>query len=543
MNIVEFLSRISFRFNTWDDYGYKQTAELIFNGDSGEISHLIKIYPNTDENFSRIQENRIEAKGKFFLFGQSKDYYQFLSNTLEDGALDRWFTLTGDIVYKGNDFITEYTNLQKEYEESLYDFKPNSDFGNDYSPKDLIGMFDNSFFRDQTLLDWEELLKSLHRLIVNEYYLSDYKFTIKKRNQTVFEVDVKPKDNVSDRLSDRLLPISVSNNVFCIIGGNGSGKTRFIRELSKAIFNKSSEITIENSEFDTQDDANIMKKILYCSFSPFDEKFEIELNPEERERFEYIGLLNYDQEVSGETKIGDRITDDIMKSLQTIKFSKDKSQLWLEAIERISFEEWGCSLIYIFKNDLTISDEFESGDVITSGFDYVNYDETYQKIKNFSSGQKIFLLTITKLILKLTERTVVFIDEPELFLHPPMVKSYVRLISDIVSSVNGLGFIITHSPITLQEFPNRCVKQAYRDYRGEYIIKSVNFNTFGENINVINDQIFNIGLQQSGYYKLIESLKFDKNVEDRESKLRKLLDISGSEARLLINLFLEGTSE
>ncbi|MGU7832356.1 hypothetical protein ACS60J_05790 [Streptococcus suis] len=87
-----------------------------------------------------------------------------------------------------------------------------------------------------------------------------------------------------------------------------------------------------------------------------------------------------------------------MKSLQTIKFSKDKSQLWLEAIERISFEEWGCSLIYIFKNDLTISDEFESGDVITSGFDYVNYDETYQKIKNFSSGQKIFLLTITKLI-------------------------------------------------------------------------------------------------------------------------------------------------
>lgn len=219
MNIVEFLSRISFRFNTWDDYGYKQTAELIFNGDSGEISHLIKIYPNTGENFSRIQENRIETKGKFFLLGQSKDYYQFLSNTLEDGDLDRWFTLTGDIVYKGNDFILEYTNLQKEYEESLYGFKPNSDFGNDYSPKDLIGMFDNSFFRDQTLLDWEELLKSLHRLIVNKYSLSDYKFTIKKRNQTVFEVDVKPKDNVSVKLNDRSLPMSVSNNVFCIIGG------------------------------------------------------------------------------------------------------------------------------------------------------------------------------------------------------------------------------------------------------------------------------------------------------------------------------------
>ena len=540
MNIEEFLSRISFRANSWDDYGYKRTAELIFNGDSGEISHLVKIHPNTDENFRRIKDNRIEKEGKYFLFAQSKDYYQFLANTLEDGGLDRWFTLTGDIAYKGNDFITEYIKLQKEYDESLVDFETNNDFDNDDSPGNLIDMFNRSFFRDQASFEWEESLNNLHRLTINKSFLSAYKFTIKKGSQTVFEVDVKPKDNVSVRLDDKSLPISVSNNVFCIIGGNGSGKTRFIRELSKAIFNKSSEIKIENSEFDTQDDANIMKKILYCSFSPFDEKFEIELNPEERERFEYIGLLNYDREVDGNTKISDRITDDIMESLQKIKFSVDKSKLWLEATERISFEEWGYNLIYIFKNDLTRSDEVESEDSTTSGFDYENYDEIYQKIKNFSSGQKIFLLTITQLILKLTERTVVFIDEPELFLHPPMIKSYVRLISDIVSSVNGLGFIITHSPITLQEFPNRCVKQTYRDYRGEYLIKSVNFNTFGENINVINDQIFNIGLQQSGYYNLIERLKF---VENGKSELRKLLAFSGSEARLLINLFLEGTSE
>ena len=479
MDIKEFLSRISFRVNSWDDYGYKKTAELIFNGDSGEISHLVKIHPNTDENFRRIKDNRIEKEGNFFLFAQSKDYYQFLSNTLDDVGLDRWFTLTGDIVYKSNDFLTKYKKLQKEYEKSLYGVELNSDFDTDVSPKYLIGMFDNSFFRTQTLLEWKELLNSLHRLTVKKSFLSDYKFTIKKGSQTAFEVDVKPKDNISFRVNDRTLPISVSNNVFCIIGGNGSGKTRFIRELSKAIFNKSSEITIENSEFDTQEDANIMKKILYCSFSPFDEKFEIELNPEERERFEYIGFLNYDREVDGNTKISDRITDDIMESLQKIKFSVDKSKLWLEATERISFEEWGYNLIYIFKNDLTRSDEFKNDKHITSGFDYENYDETYQKIKNFSSGQKIFLLTITQLILKLTERTVVFIDEPELFLHPPMIKSYVRLISDIVSSVNGLGFIITHSPITLQEFPNRCVKQTYRDYRGEYLIKSVNFNTFG----------------------------------------------------------------
>ena len=153
-----------------------------------------------------------------------------------------------------------------------------------------------------------------------------------------------------------------------------------------------------------------------------------------------------------------------------------------------------------------------------------------------SSGQKIFLLTITKLVLKLTERTILFIDEPELFLHPPMVKTYVRLISDLVSYVNGLGFIITHSPITLQEFPNDCIKVAYRNQLGEYLIKPINFKTFGENINLINDKVFNIGLQQSGYYNLIERLKYS---EDGEKNLKKILDFSGSEARLLIKLFLE----
>lgn len=537
MKIDEFLSRISFRDDTWDDYGYKQTAVLTFTGDSGEISHFIKIYPNTEDNFRRIKDNRIEKVGKYFLFGQSQEYYKFLSDTLEENDLNRWFTLTGDIVYKGNDFIKEYNDLVNEY--MAYLVSNNYSYNEDI-PHDFVSMFNNSFFRDQSLPKWQELLISLHRLTVNESFLSDYKFTIKKGSQTVLEVDVKPKDNVSIRVNDRTLPISVSNNVFCIIGGNGSGKTRFIRELSKAILNVSSEISIENSEYDTQDNANVINKILYCSFSPFDEKVDIEIDSEVGDRFEYIGLLNYDMEVMRDTKLVDKITSDIMESLRAIKFSADKSKLWLEAIERISFEEWGNYLIYIFKNDLTRSDKFKRNGVITSGFDYENYTETFKKIKNFSSGQKIYLLTITKLILELSERTVVFIDEPELFLHPPMVKSYVRLISDIVSSVNGLGFIITHSPITLQEFPNSCVKQAYRDYNGDYLIKSVDFNTFGENINVINDQIFNIGLQQSGYYNLIERLKFEKN---GKNELRKLLEISGSEARLLINLFLEGTSE
>ena len=281
-------------------------------------------------------------------------------------------------------------------------------------------------------------------------------------------------------------------------------------------------------------DANKMNKIIYCSFSPFDEKLELD-SMEEQERFEYIGLLSYED---ANQKLGDKITDDIMESLKSIKISQQQ-KLWLIVMNRISFESWIHGIINLFQNDIIKGSITTKQGISTDGYVYKNPDESTEKIKNLSSGQKIFLLTITKLILKLTQRTVVFIDEPELFLHPPMVKSYVRLISDLVSYVNGLGFIITHSPITLQEFPNNCVKLACRDYSGEYLIKPIRFNTFGENINIINDKIFHIGLQQSGYYNLIERLKF----EEDENNLRNLLEFSGSEAKLLINLFLEGISK
>ena len=67
---------------------------------------------------------------------------------------------------------------------------------------------------------------------------------------------------------------------------------------------------------------------------------------------------------------------------------------------------------------------------------------------------------------------------------------------------------------------------------GNYILNNIEINTFGESINTINDSIFNIGLQQTGYYKMIEILKSNKDYE----QLERLVSIAGSEANLLIRI-------
>ena len=50
--------------------------------------------------------------------------------------------------------------------------------------------------------------------------------------------------------------------------------------------------------------------------------------------------------------------------------------------------------------------------------------------KELSSGHAIILLTITKLVELVDDRTLVLLDEPEGHLHPPLLSAFVRTLSD-----------------------------------------------------------------------------------------------------------------
>lgn len=528
MRLSEFLEKVKFHYDTWDDYGYKTTAELKFDSEQ----FYVHIYPNNEENYKRIKANLTDDSKHYFFVADEK-YYDFIQKTLEDESeRNQWFELTGDIAYKGPAFIKEYEEIDAKYHKlSQTDEYPAEELDLKY----LRGLFNDSFFRE--IIDWRTELYGLHRMTQNETRLFDYKFTIRRNSEELLKVNVRRSDNISVEVNNETLPMTISSNVYCIIGENGSGKTNFIRELSKAILGEKSELELDYSEFDTKENANTMNRVIYCSFSPFDEKVEIIDNMDtEEERFQYVGVL--DSKYTGRS-IGEAIVNDIMESLREIKLVERKSRYWLEVMERMSYERWIYRIIEIFQNDLESVYTGNNDNSNWNEYDYKDQSHTFEKIKELSSGQKIFILTVTKLIQYLTQRTIVFIDEPELFLHPPMIKSYVRILSDLVTAMNGLGFIITHSPITLQEFPNQCVMVAEKDIRSNYRINPISCKTFGENINIINDKVFNVGLQQSGFYNFIESLKNEERIAD----LKRLRDFSGTEAGLLINLFLERFSD
>ena len=150
----------------------------------------------------------------------------------------------------------------------------------------------------------------------------------------------------------------------------------------------------------------------------------------------------------------------------------------------------------------------------------INFNESNIKeaaiklIQNMSSGHAIVLLTITKLIAVLEEKTLILIDEPESHLHPPLLSAFVRALSELLYEVNGVAIIATHSPVVLQEIPKSCVWKIQRVGIATDT-KRPKIETFGENVGVLTREVFGLEVIKSGFHKLlIESVNENRSYDE-----------------------------
>lgn len=116
--------------------------------------------------------------------------------------------------------------------------------------------------------------------------------------------------------------------------------------------------------------------------------------------------------------------------------------------------------------------------------------------KKLSSGHAIVLLTVTRLVELVDERTLVLLDEPEGHLHPPLLASFVRCLSDLLIRRNGVAIVATHSPVVLQEVLGRLNKVGKKpcspQRRGEHSKNS------GDQAKLENREIFASSLGEFG---------------------------------------------
>ncbi|WP_431285003.1 AAA family ATPase [Humitalea sp. 24SJ18S-53] len=152
-----------------------------------------------------------------------------------------------------------------------------------------------------------------------------------------------------------------------------------------------------------------------------------------------------------------------------------------------------------------------------------------------SSGHKIVLLTITRLVETVGERTLVLLDEPEGHLHPPLLSAFIRALSDLLVDRNGVAIVATHSPVVLQEIPRSCVWKVRRT--GAHVeAERPEVETFGENVGVLTREIFGLEVTEAGFHRMLrdavrEAPDFDRVVEQFNGEL-------GGEARALLRAMI-----
>jgi predicted ATPase len=316
-------------------------------------------------------------------------------------------------------------------------------------------------------------------------------------------------------------------NIQVLIGRNGVGKSFLMNSMSRALVNSNSDVE-KDGEFFEPDDfldegfENPFANILSVTFSAFDDFPIIKENQNALigVRYTNIGLralenVLYDDgttRLEQVTREPDELAKDFISSARMC-VSTERAQRWRQALTTLETDP-------IFE-DANVGQLFE----ITQRREFKR--AATRLFKKLSSGHKIVLLTITKLVEKVEERTLVIMDEPEAHLHPPLLAGLIRAISDLLINRNGVAIIATHSPVILQEVPRSCVWKMHRHGGGAQVERPER-ETFAEHVGVLTHEVFRLEVTRSGFHKMLaDAIEPDDDFDDVVAKFDHEIGLEG----------------
>lgn len=336
------------------------------------------------------------------------------------------------------------------------------------------------------------------------------------------------------RLDFQVLPDSKPpTNIHVLVGRNGSGKTTLLQSMTRSLLGAPFARS-EDGSFQSGAEHTSFANIIYIGFSAFDAvEIPVRASPTAYlAPYAYIGLQRLKSDDYANVTSESREKEDPAAAKVTIAANDLGNQFAASAWSVVtgkSLELWRSAL------DVLQSDpNFASADVIaladseriSDGASYrADAKQLYEK--RLSSGHKIILLTITRLVQTLADRSLVLMDEPEGHLHPPLLSAFVRALSQLLKKRNGLAIIATHSPVILQEVPKESV---YLITRKNDVVtaRRPSRETFAENVGVLTHSVFGLEVVGSGFSQMLlhEALE-DHSYEDILERFEQKVGLEG----------------
>jgi predicted ATPase len=484
---------IYLKIDHWNDYSFVTMFFMSLHDENGNYHEIgnIKIgfkgqttetptYKKLPNEFDRVGDG-------FFSVGQHIDFYRNMAS-LPNGR---------NILVALNDIVVLPDIIEDITEENV---------------------FSTSLLRDGNL----SILKGQYARVFNgQPALTDFKFKfVREETDSLGGIDLSFNVKVNS---------TPNTNIHAIIGRNGVGKTTLLNGMIDAVTARqtaAANFFDDNPWYKEKISSDYFASLVSVSFSAFDPFIppQEQPNPAKGTCYFYIGLKDRKNENLHRTI--DDLQEDCITALTNCFYHKGKTERWLTAIDKLGSDENFASMklerleaVYRELRNTPVDDEQP---------DSKNFQRKYKEkvapfLSRMSSGHAIVLLTITRLVATVEEKTLVLLDEPESHLHPPLLSAFVRALADLLHDRNGVAIIATHSPVVLQEIPRSCVWKIYRV--GTNITSSrPDIETFAENVGVLTSEVFSLEVERSGFHDLLaKSVKTGKTykeiVDDYDNQL------------------------
>lgn len=353
--------------------------------------------------------------------------------------------------------------------------------------------------RESVLRDFDQarVRTRLNRLAHGNIVLTSYSF------EYAFPTDPKAL-TVPPTLTFKVTPHKLpATNIHVLIGRNGVGKTRCFDYLARSFLgipatdpNQSTGMLRNTAQsaaldLDSPSAEPDFAGLVTVSFSAFDNKGPLVAAPSAKKRYAYVGLVEFVSLGSGgpqvvQIKSNERLAQELANSIRSCQEGVRKER-WRRALKTLEADP-----LFAEANLSTLTDLPPHEIDTQAGY----------LLRNLSSGHNVVLLSITKMVEFVEEKSLVLLDEPESHLHPPLLAAFVRALSDLLIDRNGVAIVATHSPVVLQEVPSDCVWKLNRAGR-EVRADRPEIQTFGENVGVLTREVFTLEVTQTGFHKLI----------------------------------------
>ncbi|HCZ2474036.1 TPA: hypothetical protein O2W82_002611, partial [Staphylococcus aureus] len=274
--------------HNWNDYGYKTRFDLYYyDGEHMEVIGGVKI--GTKESFTSTTEDDIlNNQENIFSLGTHTDYY---SNLYKLGNNEKLY-----ILERLNDIAHNLELFQ-----AVQDYRVTQ-----------VSLMRGKFHKT--------VREQFHRIIKGQAVLTSYEFQFKKEDIKI-DFQVNPNSNPP-------------SNLHGIIGSNGVGKTRLLKDILNGFLDSQANYIINKDSKNSFYDDNIFTNALFISFSIFD---TLEINQTQNKNFSYIGVKkNIDENGSkrNSNKNNDELADEFVNSIREIYNRNDESsERWSRFIE------------------------------------------------------------------------------------------------------------------------------------------------------------------------------------------------------------------